>query len=77
MMKLIPIIAGDPNSINAEIIAKAWKKRSDFKNKIFIIGNYNLIKRQLQSLNLNIALKKINSIEKYNFKKIFLSLTSH
>ena len=47
-MKLIPIIAGDPNSINTEIIAKAWKKKSDFKNNIFIIGNYNLIKRQIQ-----------------------------
>tara|TARA_Y100000817_G_C16853672_1_gene543130 strand:+ start:76 stop:1044 length:969 start_codon:yes stop_codon:yes gene_type:complete len=68
-MKLIPIIAGDPNSINTEIIAKAWKKKSDFKNNIFIIGNYNLIKRQLQSLKFNIVLKKINSIEKHNFKK--------
>ena len=37
MKNLIPIVAGEPNSINAEIIAKAWKNKK-IKN-IFIIGN--------------------------------------
>ena len=41
MNKLIAIIAGEPNSINSEIIAKAWKKRRKLKN-IFIIGNYSI-----------------------------------
>ena len=27
MNNLIAIIAGEPNSINSEIIAKAWKKK--------------------------------------------------
>ena len=29
MRKLVCIVAGDPNSINSEIIAKLWKKKSD------------------------------------------------
>ena len=32
MMKPIGIIAGDPNSINSEIIGKMWKQKSTFKN---------------------------------------------
>ena len=36
MSNLIAIVAGEPNSINSEIIAKAWKEKK-FKN-IFIIG---------------------------------------
>ena len=46
MKKIVAIIAGDPDSINSEIIAKTWKKRNISKNlNIFIIGNYNLIKK--------------------------------
>ena len=35
MNNLIAIIAGEPNSINSEIIAKAWKKRK--KEKIYLL----------------------------------------
>ena len=46
MKNLACIIAGEPNSINTEIIGKVWKKRKSFKNlNIFIIGNYLLIKK--------------------------------
>jgi len=31
MKNLIGIIAADPNSINSEIIAKVWKKKTEFK----------------------------------------------
>ena len=59
MKKIIGIIAGDPDSINTELIGKVWKKKLDFKNlNIFIIGNYNLIKNQLRNLKIKIKLKK-------------------
>ena len=73
MKNLIGIIAADPNSINSEIIAKVWKKKTEFKNlNIFIIGNYILIKRQLEKIKINLNLKKINKIQKQNFKKKLL-----
>ena len=31
MTKLVAIIAGDPESISTELIAKAWKKRELYK----------------------------------------------
>ena len=59
MKKLVGIVAGDPHSINSEIIAKAWKKKNDFKNlNIFVIGNYNLIKKQLRVLKIQLKLRK-------------------
>ena len=46
--KKIIIIGGDPNSINSEIIFKTWKKLSkSVKKNIFIIANYELMKKQL------------------------------
>ena len=75
MKNLIGIIAGEPNSINSEIIGKMWKKKSDFKNlNVFIIGNYALIKYQLRALKIKIKLKKITKIQKQNFKKELLIL---
>ena len=60
MKNILGIVAGDPISINSEIIAKTWKKRSQFKNlKIFIIGSLNLLKEQLKVQNIKIKLKKI------------------
>ena len=51
-MKKIVIIAGDPNSINSELIIKSWNKLSKtIKKKIYIIGSYDLIKEQLKKLN--------------------------
>ena len=66
MNNLIAIIAGDPNSINSEIITKAWKKRKKFEN-IFIIGSYSILKKQIIKLGFKIPLIKINKIE--DFKK--------
>ena len=67
MNQLIPIIAGEPNSINSEIIAKAWKKKKKFKN-IFVIGNYSILNKQMLKLGIKIPLAKINSFKE--FKKI-------
>jgi len=68
MKKLIAVVAGEPNSINSEIIGKAWKK---FRNKeyIFIIGNYLLLKKQINKIGLRIKIKKINSIVEIKDKK--------
>ena len=72
MKNIIAIVAGEPFSINSEIIGKSWKKiKKGFKKKIFVIGNYSLIKNQLQKLHIDIPLKKINSI---NFNQNFKSL---
>lgn len=66
MNNLISIIAGEPNSINSEIIAKAWKKKGKSK-AIFVIGNYSILKKQFFKLGFRIPLIKINKIE--DFKK--------
>ena len=48
-MKKILIVAGDPNSINSEIILKSWKNLNyKIRKKVILIGNYNLISKQKQ-----------------------------
>lgn len=75
MKNLIGIVAGEPYSINSELIAKTWKMKSEFKNSnVFVIGSYDLIKIQLKKLKIRVKLKKINSIKKQNFKKELLIL---
>ena len=62
MKKIVAIVAGDPESISSELIAKAWKKKGKYKNiNIFIIGNFNLIQEQLSILNIktNILTERI------------------
>tara|TARA_B100001250_G_scaffold168850_1_gene145467 strand:+ start:890 stop:1858 length:969 start_codon:yes stop_codon:yes gene_type:complete len=64
MNNKIIIIGGDPNSINSEIIYKAWKKLdSKIKKKLYLIANYNLIYKQYRRLNHKINIIKINNIE--------------
>jgi len=72
MNSLIAIIAGEPNSINSEIIAKAWKKNNKSKN-IFVIGNYTVLKRQILKLGIKIPIIKIDKIEDVKReKKLFI-----
>jgi 4-hydroxythreonine-4-phosphate dehydrogenase len=72
MNKLIAIIAGEPNSINSEIIAKAWKKKNKIKN-IFIIGNYSILKKQIVKLGIKIPIIKIDKFEDFkNVRKLFV-----
>ena len=64
MRKIICIIAGDPNSINSELVFKSWKNLSvNIRKKIVLIGNYELINKQKKKLRFNIALSKITNIE--------------
>ena len=62
MNKNIAIVAGEPFSINSEIIAKSWKKiKKKYKKNLFIIGNYSLIKKQWKE-----EIKTIGSYYFYN-----------
>ena len=55
MKKKIVIVAGEPNSINSEIIFKSWSKISkNLKKRIYIISNYNLLSDQLKKLKCKI-----------------------
>ncbi len=63
MSKKIFIVAGDPNSINTEIIFKSWIKLDDrVKKKIFLIASHDLILKQFKKLKLKISLIKINHL---------------
>ncbi len=73
MKKKIIIVAGDPNSINTEIIYKTWEKiNKNLKRNIFIIGNYDLIKKQFKRLKIKkkIFISNINSVENLSEIKI-------
>jgi len=62
MIKLIGIVAGEPNSINSEIIVKAWKKNQNKKN-LFIVGNYDFLRKQINEIGLSVKLLKINTLK--------------
>ena len=66
--KKIILVAGDPNSINSEIIFKCWKKlNKNIKKKLFVIGNINLLKKQFYQLDYPI---RIHEIKKLNEERI-------
>ena len=73
MKKKIIIVAGDPNSINTEIIYKTWGKiNKNLKKNIFIIGSYDLIKKQFKRLKIKkkIFISNTNSVENLSEIKI-------
>mgnify|MGYP001497342847 CR=1 FL=1 len=64
MSNKIIIVAGDPNSINSEIIYKALKKiNNKIKKRLYLIASYNLICKQFRKLNYKAKVIKINDIE--------------
>ena len=68
MKKIIAIIAGEPKSINVEIIAKSWIKRKNKKVNLFFIENFLLLKKQLKKNKFNIPIKKVTSIKDLIFR---------
>ena len=71
MNNLIAIIAGEPNSINSEIISKTYEKKK-IKN-MFVIGNYSILKKQIVKLGFTIPLIKIDSLEDFkSSRKLFI-----
>src|SRR6056300_1508073 len=69
MKNLIAITAGEPESINSEIIAKTWNK-IQFKNKLIVIGNYNLLKNQFKKLNFKLPLHLIRELKDFRTEKL-------
>lgn len=65
MTNKIVIVAGDPNSINSEIIYKTWKNLDQkTKKKLYLIGSFKLINQQFKKLKFNINLIKTDSLKK-------------
>ena len=63
MSKKIIIVFGDPNSINSEIIFKSWKKLSFIiKRKIYLISNFELLKKQFKILKYPIIHERIQKL---------------
>lgn len=70
MKNKIILVTGDPNSINSEIIYKSWRTlNSSVKKRLYVITNFNLLKKQLQKLKFNINLSKVKNINEYSNKK--------
>ena len=73
MKKKIIIILGEPNSISSEIFLKSLNYIKKTKLNFVIIGNYELLKKQANYLNLkiniNFNLSDINNLndKKFNF----------
>ena len=68
--KKILVVAGDPNSVNSEIIYKCWNKlNKPTKRKLILIGNYKLLKQQFKQLKYKINLSKVNSINQITKKE--------
>jgi 4-hydroxy-L-threonine phosphate dehydrogenase PdxA len=62
-MKKIILVAGDPNSINSEVIFKCWTKiNNSVKSKIYLIANYKLILKQFKKLKYSIQIVKVKNI---------------
>ena len=72
MSNIFAIISGEPDSINSEIIAKAWKKKK-LKNT-FIIGNYSILKKQIKKLNIKVPIIKIDNFKDFKKQKKLLVL---
>ena len=70
MKKKIIIIAGDPNSINSEIISKIWKIIiPSVKKKIYLIANFNLINKQFKRLKSKTSIIKVKQIKENSVTK--------
>ncbi len=68
MNKKILLVAGDPLSINTEIIFKAWKSLSKkIKKNVILIGNFNLINKQFKVLKYKIPTVKLNDLGDKNY----------
>ena len=62
MKKKFAIISGEPNSINSEIIAKSWiRLNKKLRSKFFVIGNFEILKKQLNKIRIKIPIIKLNN----------------
>ena len=64
MSNKIIIIAGDPNSINSEIISKIWREiKPSLKKKLYLIANFNLINKQFKKIKSKTPIIKVKQID--------------
>ena len=70
MNNKILIIGGDPNSVNSEIIYKTWSKL-DFKvkKKIYLIANFELLRKQFKKIKSKVKIIKVKSIKENSSTK--------
>ncbi len=62
MKKKFAIVSGEPNSINTEIIAKSWKHlNKNLRGKFFVIGSYEILKKQLIKIGIKIPIVRLNN----------------
>ncbi len=88
-IKYLLIVMGEPYSTFSEIIGKYFKHKKNFKKTIIIIGNLNLLKKQLIKLNQYFELNEIKDIKqarknsiniiniKFNYSKIFTNISKN
>ena len=69
-MNKFAIILGEPNSINSEILAKSIAS----KKKCIIIGNFNLLDKQLRQIKSKVKLYNIKNINDLNNSKNTLNI---
>ncbi len=68
--KIILIVLGEPYSTFSEIIGKYFSRNKSYKNKIILIGNLELLKKQLNKLDISISINKITNLESAKKNKI-------
>ena len=68
----ILIVLGEPYSIFSEILGKYFSKKQKFKKKIIIIGNEDLLIKQLKKLKHNFSINKILNYKEAKKNKINL-----
>ena len=85
--KVILIVMGEPYSTFSEIVGKFFSKKRNFKFKIVLIGNYDLIKNQTNKLGYNFKINKIDNVSEakkglinlinidFKFKKLFSKIS--
>ena len=59
--KYILIVHGEPYSIFSEILGKYFTKKKKFKKKIIVIGNKQILKKQLKKLKYNFPLNEVKN----------------
>ena len=87
-IKYILIVLGEPYSTFSEIIGKYFSKKKKIRQKVILIGNFDLLNKQLTNLNYFFQINEIKDINeakhnivniinvKLSYKKIFSNISS-
>jgi len=71
----IGITMGDPSGIGPEIIIKSFEKNEIRKNRIIVIGDYNVMLKAFNMLKIkSFKLKRMTDADEYSFAKDILSI---